>query len=146
LKIEIDKITDDPVTLEETVSAKVWGLDNYDVKFSDEIHFVCTFTRFDNEIMVDGTATFRREAICGRCLKEVGEDVEADFKLNYNALSSGEEICVDDDVREQILLEHPMRFLCSQDCKGICAGCGANLNSEKCTCKPVDKRIKGINI
>ena len=146
MKIEIAKIQDDPVTLEETVSAKAWGLDDYDVKFSGDITVICTFTRFDNEILVDGTAAFRREAVCGRCLKEVGEDVETEFQLNYNALSSGEEICVDDDVREQILLEHPMRFLCSKDCKGICAGCGANLNNEKCSCKPANKHIKGINI
>lgn len=146
MKIEVAKITDESVTLEETISSSAWGLDNFDVKFGAEINFVCTFARYGNEILVEGQARFRREAVCGRCLKEVNEDIENDFRLNYNALSSGEEICVDDDVREQILLEHPMRFLCSEDCKGICAGCGANLNNEKCSCKPKKKEIKGINI
>jgi uncharacterized protein len=29
----------------------------------------------------------------------------------------------------------PVKMLCSQDCKGICPGCGANLNEEVCGCK-----------
>ena len=31
--------------------------------------------------------------------------------------------------------EHPIRILCRPDCRGLCAKCGANLNSDKCDCK-----------
>ena len=32
--------------------------------------------------------------------------------------------------------------LCSPDCKGLCPGCGANLNHEACRCKKaVDPRL-----
>ncbi|MEF2845140.1 MAG: DUF177 domain-containing protein, partial [Eggerthellaceae bacterium] len=31
-------------------------------------------------------------------------------------------------------LELPTTPLCDDDCKGLCAGCGANLNYEECTC------------
>ena len=39
-------------------------------------------------------------------------------------------------VREELLLSIPEQPLCREDCKGICEGCGAELNSEVCTCLP----------
>jgi uncharacterized protein len=35
-----------------------------------------------------------------------------------------------------------MKLLCNENCKGICAGCGADLNTELCKCpeKPADPR------
>lgn len=37
----------------------------------------------------------------------------------------------------------PSKHLCSEECKGLCQGCGKNLNSEKCTCsgKNIDPRL-----
>jgi uncharacterized protein len=37
-------------------------------------------------------------------------------------------------VRESILLELPIRFLCRDDCKGLCSNCGADLNKSTCSC------------
>ncbi len=44
------------------------------------------------------------------------------------------EIDVDEILREQAYLAFPLRTLCSEECKGICAGCGVVLNSEACCC------------
>jgi uncharacterized protein len=37
-------------------------------------------------------------------------------------------------VLEQLVLAIPITPLCREDCKGICTGCGAELNREPCTC------------
>ncbi len=47
------------------------------------------------------------------------------------------EIRVEDLFREQILLQVPMRILCKKDCMGLCPGCGADLNKERCQCKEI---------
>ena len=47
----------------------------------------------------------------------------------------GEVIEVDQLVAEQIFLALPVKVLCSEDCKGICPGCGANLNEEAFRCR-----------
>lgn len=39
-------------------------------------------------------------------------------------------------LREQILLEIPMKGLCSPHCKGLCPGCGTNMNVGSCSCPP----------
>jgi len=45
-------------------------------------------------------------------------------------------------LREMFILEHPIKMLCKNECKGICPHCGANLNTEACRCgsQPVDLR------
>lgn len=50
---------------------------------------------------------------------------------------------VDELVREDILLFLPTKFLCKDDCKGICSICGKNLNEDSCSCKkPIDPRLE----
>ena len=50
------------------------------------------------------------------------------------AFYSDQIIDVDDLVREQIELALPMSRLCSDDCRGLCPECGANLNEGDCAC------------
>lgn len=38
-------------------------------------------------------------------------------------------------VREDLLLALPAKFLCREDCKGLCPICGKNLNDGSCSCK-----------
>ena len=51
---------------------------------------------------------------------------------------------VDRLVYLEVLMSWPLKVLCREDCKGICAGCGVNLNVEECRCgtKPVDPRLE----
>ena len=37
-------------------------------------------------------------------------------------------------VYDEILIGFPMKVLCREDCRGICAVCGANLNEGECGC------------
>ena len=47
--------------------------------------------------------------------------------------------------REAFILNMPTKTLCREDCKGLCSGCGANLNVEKCRCrKEVDPRLASL--
>jgi uncharacterized protein len=92
---------------------------------------------------------------CDRCLELFEDAIESQFQL-FLALArshdgqsevelleddmsvnliTGEEISLDDIVREQIYLSLPMKCLCSQDCSGLCPFCGANLNIETCNCR-----------
>jgi uncharacterized protein len=53
----------------------------------------------------------------------------------------GDELDLVEILGEELLLALPDQPLCRVDCKGICAGCGAELNREPCRCPPeVDER------
>jgi uncharacterized protein len=55
----------------------------------------------------------------------------------------GKKIDLDPIVREQVLLALPMNAVCREDCKGLCAQCGQNLNEKQCGCetKVTDPRL-----
>ncbi|MBL7716177.1 MAG: DUF177 domain-containing protein [Bdellovibrionales bacterium] len=40
---------------------------------------------------------------------------------------------------EQVQLEIPLAPLCKEDCKGMCANCGADLNTGRCACAKIAK-------
>jgi uncharacterized protein len=53
-------------------------------------------------------------------------------------------------LHEELQLALPVKPLCTEACRGICPGCGAELNEEECTCTPeVDPRweiLKGLKL
>ena len=42
---------------------------------------------------------------------------------------------LDELAREAFILNMDTKMLCREDCRGLCSGCGANLNVEACRCK-----------
>ena len=54
-------------------------------------------------------------------------------------LLTGDEIIFDDMIIDNLRLNLPVRFLCKEDCKGVCTKCGKNLNDGKCECISEEK-------
>jgi len=135
MKIEVEKIKEEEIELEEDVNAADWDLDSFDVKFIDNIHLDCKFKRVGREILVEAKVSAKRNIICSRCLVEAKHALEQDFMLLFNINELGTYLDINNAIREEMLLDYPMKVLCSSDCKGVCAVCKANLNFEKCKCK-----------
>lgn len=76
---------------------------------------------FDLAVFADRTGT------SGRIEKELERD-------DYMKFHGGRELDLRDEVRELLLLEQPMMPCCREDCRGLCPGCGADLNAGPCGC------------
>ena len=57
---------------------------------------------------------------------------------------------LDQHIYENLVVDIPMKITCTDNCKGLCSGCGANLNREECRCTAVPdprwhelKKLKG---
>ena len=107
-----------------------------------------------DDIRLAGEVSTRVEMACARCLEPVVQNVARSFDLLYRPLGAdagreelsvtaadaeigyyqGDGLLLEDAVREQVLLALPVRVLCREDCKGLCAHCGKNLNLERCSC------------
>ncbi|MDD4182508.1 MAG: DUF177 domain-containing protein [Candidatus Omnitrophica bacterium] len=135
MRIEIDKIKEEEIELAEDVDAGSWDLSSFDVKFIGKIHVCCRISRIGKEIIVNAEVTSNREILCSRCLMETNQTVKQDFRLFFNVNDLGNFLDVDSALREELLLNFPMKVLCSPDCKGLCVKCKANLNIEKCKCE-----------
>ena len=82
---------------------------------------------------------------CAKCLETVTYPIKADLDAQFARLLDpedpdlysfeGSKADITDAVRDALLLELPYRFLCSEDCKGLCSNCGINLNLGTCTCQ-----------
>lgn len=49
-------------------------------------------------------------------------------------------------VREDVLLDLPTKYLCREDCRGLCPKCGRNLNEGDCGCdrREIDPRLAAL--
>ena len=57
----------------------------------------------------------------------------------------GDSADLEDIVRTVFVLNMDSKLLCKPDCKGICGGCGKNLNEEACSCqKELDPRLAAL--
>ena len=120
--------------LEEEVSPEDLDLDIGVMHFPDPLTLHVEVWRSDNDLTVEAHLEGERSFTCSLCLEEFNNLFEKDFTLHYD-IKGRDSIVIDQDIRDEIILEHPIRVLCKSGCKGLCAFCGANLNEEKCGCK-----------
>jgi len=126
-----------------------------EVKQAEPLEVTGAAELLEGHIRVAGELETKIEMVCARCLEPVFEEVHRDFDLFYMPLPKGikpeEERLKDDDteigffqgeglfladvLKEQVLLALPMKVICQSDCRGLCPGCGANLNHEECRCE-----------
>ena len=99
-----------------------------------------------------GTLEAGMKCICDRCgenfdsVKETQLDatiVEEDTGVNPELfVLEGDGINLTEIVETLFILDMETKFLCKEDCKGLCSTCGKNLNLGPCGCrKQIDPRF-----
>jgi uncharacterized protein len=100
-------------------------------------------TRTPNGIFLQADFSTGIPAECVRCLDEYEQPLNTTFTELYafhaNSVTESGLIVPDDAnidlqplLRENLLIEVPIKTLCKQDCKGLCMECGENLNQQMC--------------
>jgi uncharacterized protein len=113
-----------------------------------------------NRYAVNARIAGEMRAECHRCLGQFAMTVEASINLVIHLGEQGETPeGMEEDfvvipatgearydlfprVREELILDMPIKLLCREDCKGLCSKCGADLNKGACECpgEHVDRR------
>ena len=122
------------LVLEEEISPDDLDIDIGIMHFPDPLRLKVEAFKSDNDLTVEAHVEGERSFTCSLCLEEFNNLFEKDFTLHYD-IKGRDSVTIDQDVRDEIILEHPIRILCSADCRGLCSFCGANLNEETCNCK-----------
>lgn len=113
-----------------------------DPAFSD-VKVVGKIKKISGELSIKAKVTGTYRSVCDRCMEEAVLKLEATLDTIFNREESKDEsltiengkIFLDKTAYDALTLEIPLVILCNEDCKGICSGCGANLNSEECRCQ-----------
>ncbi len=123
-----------PEQLETAYDPKELDLEFVDLHYVQKVELKGTAERIRQSVTFHGVLNSCVEQVCARCLDKIQNKVAASFDLSYD-IHGRETVDATDDLRDILILGHPERFLCRAECKGICGGCGANLNREACRCK-----------
>ena len=143
IKINTCHISDYALSVEGLESAEILELPSGGgLSAGGEIHYKLSASMTGMDLLVTGTVELAVTAECGCCLDSFPMKLFVKDVCHLYENAEGKEIDVTDDIREDLLLALPIVFKCSPGCKGICPGCGANLNREKCTCGTKKNRKK----
>jgi uncharacterized protein len=130
-------------------------------EFTSPIRTRLRAARIREMVEIEGMVQTTARLTCGRCLAPFSCPLSAEFALTYTGdrpgvpetvepevkeldasevgliYFQGEEIDLTEGIQEQVILSFPLRPLCNEACRGLCARCGADLNQEVCRCAPL---------
>ncbi|MGL5315999.1 MAG: YceD family protein [Peptostreptococcaceae bacterium] len=142
-------------------------IDKIDLNFSqkiDTINYCENSYKLASPVNVDGKVSSTNKGLyldvdvnftiidnCARCLGEVEVPIEYsikgflvkedydenDFEEDDAFIYDGQDLELVDIIEQTLDFNMPARILCSEDCRGLCQGCGANLNKQKCSCSEI---------
>ena len=128
--------------------------------FEGPVKVEATLTNAGEGIIAEAHAEGVARLRCSRCLEEFALPVRTEFRVEFRealpgeniedkedvVLYSGDYVDMDEELRQHLILALPMKPLCNEACKGLCPGCGANLNESNCSCetRPIDPRLAGL--
>ncbi len=136
MKIHVTEIPDEGIRLKEHIDLQSKSLD---VKaqngiFLEAIDVTADIKKSGRDVFVDVAMEGPCEYTCARCLSKFQDVFKKGFNVNYEVEPDGV-VEIDEDIRQEIILDYPMKVLCKPDCEGLCPNCGQNLNIAKCECK-----------
>jgi uncharacterized protein len=134
MKINLKQIPDSGLELEETLNPKDLNLDTENIRFNHPIKISAAIRRSSNTVMVNTHVETERTVSCSRCLKDFALKLSKDLAFSYPVSNNNSTIDISEDVRQELILDLPIRTLCQDDCLGFCPKCGKNLNEGKCNC------------
>lgn len=162
MKITVSEIPEEGLDLEEEepIEPETAGV-------AEKAKLRLNIRKTDSEVLLKGEITASLRLACSRCLKDFTRDVsipvdlayhpldelrvEEKYELRPDELNTGfyieDEVDLKELSKEQVLLNVPMKPLCSEDCKGICPRCGKDLNEGPCGCdlRQTDSRLKVLD-
>ncbi len=139
------KIQDLKIGIAESVKT-TYGATQLDLEFVD-LHYLRpialagTVERDEEIVTLRGRLISQLEQVCARCLKQVKSGLNIPFDFAY-PIEGRTSIDATGDIRDILYLNHPERFLCSEECRGLCPVCGINLNQSICDCS--QKKVESI--
>lgn len=159
MQLDLSEIVSRP-GMRSSVAVDEPGVSDPDLIYMAPVQGSVLFQNGGDLLLIDGKVKTTLELSCGRCLEPfrwpVTVTLEERFSLaevlNPSAppeeggdwdttvssvvyLDLGKPILdLDELIRQQLITEIPLQAICDEACRGLCAHCGANLNTGACAC------------
>ena len=151
LRGEVDTLAVDYMVKPEPLSG---------VEFTQDAHVVGQVTDTGGSMRLYLEADMPYSTICARCLDKVEgvytvcfertvaeeqslSQEQIDDNVDEYIIVREGKLDIDEQLVEEMILSFPTKFVCSDDCPGLCPKCGAQLKKGACGCKTkeIDPRL-----
>jgi uncharacterized protein len=161
MKISLVRLSEGLHTLNFVEKLAEFGLEN-DPNLRDEVQIQVDIEKRAPHYFLKNVVRLHGHFACDRCTTEFDKSFLGESRVVFSsdeamlAMSDADdihylapdakEIDITGEIRDTVLLAMPLKALCSEDCRGLCAGCGADLNTEPCRCAapPADPRWEAL--
>ncbi len=97
-------------------------------------------TNTQDEILVQGEIRGRAIIPCSRCLEPFSwlfnfEFTEIYDKKGPESIDLTKDLDISEEVYQYLVVNIPIKAICSENCQGLCQECGINKNYESCECR-----------
>ena len=134
MKVKVRGIPKDGLHLEKSIEPIEIGLTEEEMTCLEPLSVAIDLERIENTVVAEVGVTTKVSFSCSRCLEEFEKETVGEYKFEYEVNERTEFVDLGEDIRQEMLINLPVKILCRDDCKGICLHCGANLNEEECSC------------
>ncbi len=159
MKIQIGGLSDGIHRYRFEVPASSLGLGE---QFTDNVITDVTLDKSSSQILLTASIQATAHCECDRCVSPFDVNLVPSYTMVYvtesddtamldptqvQVIPNGLHIIdITEDVRQTTLLAIPLKLLCDETCKGLCAECGRILNEGTCTCSDAvpDSRWEGL--
>ena len=153
LQIQVNEIPEEGLELQ--VDDSSWFPDG-EIRRTGDLKARVFIERQQERLMASGSIDLVYLLDCDRCLEEYHLPQRIEFRLileqeekadvplaaehqyDINEMDvvfyEGTLLDIDSILVQQVLLAHPAKKLCKDDCSGLCSECGMDLNLGTCTC------------
>ncbi len=161
MKLKLRGLKDGEHNYSLTEPVETYGFDKE--LFSEELQHSIVVNVQGKNYYISLSVKTRLKSTCDRCSRDIVKPYSIETTLVYTEDSSldpermqddlhympaGQDTAdLTEDIRQNLLLNLPMKYICSETCKGLCSGCGKNLNENQCECagKAIDTRWEALN-
>ena len=134
MKIYVTQIPPEGVSISEDIPPEKLDLDTEIIKFRGLIQVKAEIFKITNALTVDLDIKASMYCLCSRCVEEFDSLLHKNLRFSCPVDRTIQSIDLNSNIREEIILEYPVKPLCRPDCFGLCVKCGRNLNDGKCNC------------
>ena len=134
MKIIVNQVSAEGLYLKEKIDPAEFDLETDLIKFRRDLELIVQVYRITNALTVELNIRAFLCADCSRCLENFEWEFNKDVQLNFPLDSNTDLIDLNPSIREEVILDYPIKPLCKINCKGLCVKCGKNKNEGGCNC------------
>ena len=122
-------------TISGELPPKIFDIKNSNrLRCTNPLRYELHISLVSKAVLVAGKVSTVLHCKCDRCLTVYAHPLTNDGVCHFVDIPGDRQLDLTAKIREDMLIIFPQKFLCMQNCAGLCSSCGENLNIRKCNC------------